>query len=94
MNNILGHIVTGSLTEGLRCESVLMLILKSLKTGKFVSIDGKYQRFFCLITDLTLEVTHPDILLISTNRGMKSFLKKHFAQKISMQQQRYAHARA
>ncbi len=37
--------------------------LDQLKTGKFVSIKGENQRFFCLITNLSLAVTHPDILL-------------------------------
>jgi uncharacterized protein len=63
MNNTLGHIVTGSLTEGLTMRISSDAHIEKLKTGKFVSIQGEYQRFFCLITDLTLAVSHPDILL-------------------------------
>lgn len=37
--------------------------LEEIKTGKFVSIVGTKHRFFSLITDLKLDVTHPDILL-------------------------------
>ncbi len=37
--------------------------LETIKTGKFVSIVGNEYTFFSLITDLTLEVSHPDILL-------------------------------
>jgi len=37
--------------------------LEEIKTGKFVSIIGSKHTFFSLITDLTLEVSHPDILL-------------------------------
>src|SRR5471030_62878 len=37
--------------------------LEDIKTGKCVSITGKQHTFFSMITDLTLEVTHPDILL-------------------------------
>lgn len=37
--------------------------LESIKTGKFVSVVGAEHVFFSLITDLTLEVTNPDILL-------------------------------
>lgn len=35
---------------------------ESIKTGKFVSIEGKTQTFFSLITDLSLAVSNPDIL--------------------------------
>ena len=37
--------------------------MQDIKTGKFVSVKDNNCAFFCLITDLTLEVTHPDILL-------------------------------
>jgi DNA helicase HerA-like ATPase len=37
--------------------------LETIKTGKFVSIVGSQYKFFSLITDLTLNVSHPDILL-------------------------------
>jgi len=37
--------------------------LEAIKTGKFVSIVGNQYKFFSLITDLTLNVSHPDILL-------------------------------
>ncbi len=63
MNNLIGHIVAGSLTEGLTMRINPDADIEQLKTGKFVAIEGTHQRFFCLITDLTLEVTHPDILL-------------------------------
>ncbi len=63
MTNILGYIVAGSLSEGLTMRISPHTDIELLKTGKFVSIQGEHQRFFCLLTDLTLEVTHPDILL-------------------------------
>jgi DNA helicase HerA-like ATPase len=34
-----------------------------MKTGKFVTISGNKYKYFSLITDLSLEVTNPDILL-------------------------------
>lgn len=37
--------------------------LETIKTGKFVCIEGRAHKFFSLITDLSLEVSHPDILL-------------------------------
>jgi uncharacterized protein len=69
MNNILGHIVAGSLTEGLIMRVSPQADLEALKTGKFVSIHGEHNRFFCLLTDLKLEVTHPDILLFPPTDG-------------------------
>lgn len=60
--NSLGHIVAGSLVEGLTMR-VSSTAVEHLKTGKFVTIHGTNQRFFCLITNLSLAVTHPDILL-------------------------------
>jgi DNA helicase HerA-like ATPase len=63
MKKILGHILSGSLTEGLIIRIHPDIPLEDIKTGKFVSIKGKNHTFFSLITDLTLQVTHPDILL-------------------------------
>lgn len=63
MKKVLGHILSGSLTEGLVIRINPDTPLEDIKTGKFVSIKGKSHTFFSLITDLTLQVTHPDILL-------------------------------
>lgn len=59
----LGHILTGSLVEGLVMRLDYGCELESVKAGKFVSIKGKDYTFFSLITDLELEVTNSDILL-------------------------------
>lgn len=63
MNNFLGNIIAGSLTDGLVMRINPKADLEKLKTGKFVCISGLHNRFFSLITDFKLEVTHPDILL-------------------------------
>jgi len=63
MKKKLGHIISGSLTEGFELRVSPETDLETIKTGKFVSIIGKQHKFFSLITDLTLQVTHPDILL-------------------------------
>lgn len=60
---LLGHIVSGSLTEGFALRLAPETDLESIKTGKFVSIVGRQYKFFSLITDLTLHVSNPDILL-------------------------------
>jgi hypothetical protein len=63
MTHLLGHIISGSLTEGFVMRIHPRAHLEEIKTGKFVCINGTNYKFFSLITDLTLEVTHPDILL-------------------------------
>lgn len=63
MKKTIGHIISGSLTEGLIIRISPETPLEEIKTGKFVSIAGKNHTFFSLITDLTLEVTNTDILL-------------------------------
>jgi len=63
MKKIIGHIITGSLTEGFVIRIAPHIFLEEIKTGKFVSVVGNNHAFFSLITDLKLEVTHSDILL-------------------------------
>jgi DNA helicase HerA-like ATPase len=63
VKKILGTIVTGSLTEGFVMRIAPDANLEEIKTGKFVSVVGKQYIFFSMITDLSLQVSHPDILL-------------------------------
>jgi DNA helicase HerA-like ATPase len=63
MKKLLGSIISGSLVEGFIMRVQPNTDLEDIKTGKFVCIAGKQNSFFSLITDLKLEVTHPDILL-------------------------------
>ncbi len=59
----IGHILAGSLGDGLVMRLDSSCQLEEIKTGKFVSVQGDSYTFFSLIVDLELEVTHPDILL-------------------------------
>lgn len=63
MNNIIGQIISGSLSEGFTMRFSCTTDIESIKTGKFVCIQGYQHRFFSIITDLKLETTHPEILL-------------------------------
>jgi DNA helicase HerA-like ATPase len=63
MKQIIGSLISGSLNDGFVMRIHHDTNLEEIKTGKFVSIHGKQHSFFSLITDLTLQVTHPDILL-------------------------------
>jgi len=67
----LGHIISGSITEGFELRVDPETDLESIKTGKFVSVVGKKHKFFSLITDLKLQVTHPDILLFPPSQEEK-----------------------
>ncbi len=59
----LGHILSGSLIEGMVMRLDADCSLEEIKTGKFVSVIGDQYTFFSMIIDLELQVTHPDILL-------------------------------
>ncbi len=63
MKQPIGNIISGSLTEGLVMRISPHTPLETIKTGKFLSIRGTSYIFFSLITDLSLQVTHSDILL-------------------------------
>ena len=49
--------------------------LEQVKTGKFVSVKGNQYTFFSLITDVELQVTHPDILLFPPDENEKLLLR-------------------
>jgi len=75
----LGHILAGSLVEGLVMRLDASYELESVKTGKFVCVQGKEYNFFSLITDLELQVTNPDILLFppqDDEKMLKQVLEK------------------
>ncbi|HSW76018.1 MAG TPA: DUF87 domain-containing protein [Candidatus Saccharimonadales bacterium] len=76
----LGHIIQGSLTDGFIMRVDRQANLEEVKAGKFVAISGNQYTFFSMITNLTLQVTHPDILLYPPSEGesfLKEFLKKN-----------------
>ncbi len=75
----LGYIIEGSLTDGFIMRIAQDANLEEIKAGKFVAITGNEYTFFSLITNLTLQVTHPDILLYpptSEETLLCDFLKK------------------
>lgn len=79
MNKPLGYITEGSLTDGFVMRVAQDANLEEIKAGKFVAISGNQYTFFSMITNLTLQVTHPDILLYPPNEQetlLHDFLKK------------------
>ncbi len=63
MKKAIGTIISGSLADGLTMRLAPGTDPESIKTGKFLCIAGSQHHFFSLITDLSLAVTNPDILL-------------------------------
>lgn len=63
MKKIIGQVIAGSLSEGFTVRVHQGVLADDIKTGKFVSIVSGSTVFFSLITDLSLQVSHPDILL-------------------------------
>ena len=79
MNKPLGYIIEGSLTDGFVMRIAQETNLEDIKAGKFVAIAGNQYTFFSMITNLTLQVTHPDILLYPPTPKdtlLQDFLKK------------------
>jgi DNA helicase HerA-like ATPase len=79
MKKKIGHIVSGSLAEGMVMRIDAQANPEEIKTGKFVSIVGKNHKYFSLITDLSLAISHPDILLFPPDESeelLLSFLKQ------------------
>ncbi|MCX5923962.1 MAG: DUF87 domain-containing protein [Candidatus Dependentiae bacterium] len=76
----MGYIIEGSLTDGFVMRVDRHANVEEVKAGKFVAIAGNQYTFFSMITNLTLQVTHPDILLYPPSEGehfLKEFLKKN-----------------
>jgi uncharacterized protein len=76
----LGYIISGSLAEGLTMRVLPNVPLATLKTGKFVSVTADFGIFFSLITDLSLGISNPDILLFPPT-PQESLLTNILAQK-------------
>ena len=79
MKKKIGHIISGSLEQGLLMRIDAETNTEEIKTGKFVSIVGNNHKYFSLITDLSLAISHPDILLFPPDEKEKlllSFLKQ------------------
>jgi DNA helicase HerA-like ATPase len=59
----LGIVVQGSLSKGLEVRLNGNVSVEELRVGKFLVIQGRRSRFFCILTDVTLGTSSPRILL-------------------------------
>ena len=59
----LGIIVRGSLSEGLEMRLHEGRSVEELRVGQFVVVQGERSRYFAMLNDVLLNVTHPGVLL-------------------------------
>lgn len=57
----LGVVVGGSLSKGLVVKLDIGVPIEDLAVGRYVVVHGQHKRFFCMITDVVLDNTNPDI---------------------------------
>jgi len=60
--HILGAVTSGSLTAGLSARLAPGQSVEDVRMGKFVVVEGRTHRFFCLITDVQLAAANPQVL--------------------------------
>lgn len=57
----LGVIVGGSISKGLAVKLEPNVSVENLAVGRYVVVRGQQKRFFCMLTDITLDSTNPSI---------------------------------
>ncbi len=64
MNTIIGRLIDGSLSEGLRVKLEPALTGEDLKVGTYVVVTGQNYDYFAIVTDIVLGGVSDDILLM------------------------------
>ena len=57
----LGSVIQGSLSEGLEVRLHPDISVEDMRVGKFLVVQGRRARFFCLLTDVSLGTSNPRI---------------------------------
>ncbi|MDX2160841.1 MAG: ATP-binding protein [bacterium] len=57
----LGVVVGGSLSKGLVIKLEAQQSIEELAVGRYIVVHGENKRFFCMITDIVLDNTNPEI---------------------------------
>ncbi|MBE0447314.1 MAG: ATP-binding protein [Actinobacteria bacterium] len=63
----IGTIISGSLLSGLEAKLAEDVNVEGISVGRLIVVDGKNNKFFCLLKDVSLEATNEDILLSPPN---------------------------
>ncbi|HEY9656862.1 MAG TPA: HAS-barrel domain-containing protein, partial [Allocoleopsis sp.] len=58
----LGSVIQGSLSQGLEVRLHADVSVEDMRVGKFVVVQGRRSRFFCMMTDVTLGTSSTRIL--------------------------------
>ena len=59
----LGQVVAGSLAEGLEVRLDAGVSVEDMAVGRYVVIEGRQRRFFCMVTDIKLATSNPQFAL-------------------------------
>ncbi len=62
MENPLGSVIQGSLSQGLEVRLHPDVIVEDMRVGKFLVVQGRRSRFFCMLTDVALGAASQRIL--------------------------------
>ncbi|MBM0743827.1 ATP-binding protein [Phormidium sp. CLA17] len=60
--NPLGSVIQGSLSQGLEVRLHAEVLVEDMRVGKFLVVQGRRSRFFCMLTDVALGTSSPRIL--------------------------------
>jgi DNA helicase HerA-like ATPase len=74
----LGSVIQGSLSQGLEIRLHPDVSVEEMRVGKFLTIQGRRSRFFCLLTDVSLGTSSPRILA-NPPRAEDDFLREVLA---------------
>jgi DNA helicase HerA-like ATPase len=58
----LGSVIQGSLSQGLEVRLHADVLVEDMRVGKFLVVQGRRSRFFCMLTDVTLGTSSSRIL--------------------------------
>ncbi|MCY7394453.1 MAG: ATP-binding protein [Leptolyngbyaceae cyanobacterium CAN_BIN12] len=58
----LGSVIQGSLSQGLEVRLHAEVLVEDMRVGKFLVVQGRRSRFFCMLTDVALGTSSPRIL--------------------------------
>lgn len=77
-NKPLGSVIQGSLSEGLEVRLHADVSVEEMRVGKFMVVQGRRSRFFCLVTDVALG-TSSNRILANPPEPDNSFLQEVLA---------------
>ena len=62
LDKAIGTVIQGSLTQGLEVRLHPDVWVEDMRVGKFLVVQGRRSRFFCMLTDVALGTANPRIL--------------------------------